>query len=72
MVAAMLLFPHQLRVFFLLCLPAPFYSRTTLPHLAILRLCLVFGVLTIDFGEDIFNARVGVRVDEMAEQIGEA
>ena len=67
----MLLLAHQLSILFLLSLTAALRSGTSFPHLARLGLFGLFCILAVDLGENLFDARVGVRVDEVAEQVSE-
>lgn len=69
--AAMFLFPHQLSIFFLLRLAPTLCSGAALAHFASLCLCLVLGVLAVDLGENLLYARIRVRIDEVAEQVGQ-
>ena len=71
-VSAMLLFANQLGVFFLLGLSPSLSGRATFAHFTSLRLFELFRILTIDFGNDFFDAWIWVRVDEVAEQICKA
>jgi hypothetical protein len=68
----MLLFSHQLGVFLLLGLAPPLSSRSALAHFAGFGLLYILSILAVDLGENLLDVRVWVRVDEMAEQIGEA
>jgi hypothetical protein len=68
----MLLFSDQLRILFLFGLATSLGGCTTLAQLTALRLGFVFSVLTVDLGEDVLDAGIGIGVDEVAEQIGEA
>ena len=70
--STMLFFSDQLRIFFLFGLATSLGGRTTLAQLAALRLGFIFSVLTVDLGEDVFDAGIGIGVDEVAEQISEA
>jgi hypothetical protein len=67
----MLLFAHQLSILLLLSLSASLRSGAAFPHLARLGSLGLFGILAIDLGENLLYARVGVRVDEVAEQISQ-
>jgi hypothetical protein len=68
----MLFFPHQLRILFLLSLPPSLRCCTALAQLAVFCPRLFFSILAVDLGENFLDARVGVRVDEVAEQICQA
>jgi hypothetical protein len=68
----MFLLAHQLRVLFLLRLPPALSGSTAFPDFARLGLLRFFGVLAVDLDEDFFDARVGVGVDKVAEQVSQA
>jgi hypothetical protein len=68
----MLLLAHQLCVLFLLSLPPALSSSTAFPDFARLGLFCFLGILAVDLDENFFDARVGVGVDEVAEQVGQA
>jgi hypothetical protein len=63
----MLLLAHQLSILLLLSFPPALSSGAALPDLAGLGLLRLFCVLAVDLGENLLDARVGVRVDEVAE-----
>jgi|TARA_R110002003_G_scaffold991_11_gene21934 hypothetical protein len=56
----MLLLAHQLGVFFLLGFAPSLSGRATFAHLACLGLLELFGVLTVDLGDDFLDARVWI------------
>jgi hypothetical protein len=68
----MLLLAHQLGILLLLRLPPTLSSSAALADLVGLGLLRLFGVLAVDLGENLLDARVGVGVDEVAEQVGQA
>jgi hypothetical protein len=69
--ATVLLFSDQFGVLFLLSLATSLCSRATLSNLARLGLCLILGILTVDLEENVLDARIGIRVDEVAEEVSE-
>jgi hypothetical protein len=69
---AMLDFSNELRVFFLFCSATAFPSGAALSRMALLCLCFVLLDLSIDLGDDFANAWVGVRFDEMTEEVSQA
>ena len=69
MVATVLLFTHQLSILFLFCLAAALSSRSAFAQLAVFRLDLFLRILSVDLGEDFFDAWVWIRVDEVTEQV---
>jgi hypothetical protein len=66
-----LLLTHQLGILLLLSLSASLRSGAAFPYLACLGSLGLFGILAVDLGENLLDARVGVRVDEVAEQVSE-
>jgi hypothetical protein len=68
----MFLFAHQFSIFFLFSLAPPLSSSSALAYFARLGLLDLFFILAVDFGENLLDMRVWVRVDEMAEQVCEA
>ena len=70
--AAVLLFSDQFGILFLLSLTTSLRSRAALSNLACLGFSLVLGVLAVDLEQNVLDARIGVGVDEVAEEIGEA
>jgi hypothetical protein len=71
-VTATLLFANQLGIFFLFGLAATFYSCAALAQLIGLCLLFLLGIFAIDLGEYFLDARIGIGVDEVAEQICQA
>jgi hypothetical protein len=68
----MFLLAHQLGILFLLSLPPALSRRTALAYFARLGLLGLFCVLTVDLGENLLDVWVRIRVDEVAEQVGQA
>jgi hypothetical protein len=66
-----LLLTHQLGILLLLSLSASLRSGAAFPYLTCLGSLGLFGILAVDLGENLLDARVGVRVDEVAEQVSE-
>jgi hypothetical protein len=66
-----LLLTHQLGILLLLSLSASLRSGAAFSYLACLGSLGLFGILAVDLGENLLDARVGVRVDEVAEQVSE-
>lgn len=65
----MLLFTHQLGVFFLFGLATTFDRCTTFAQLAGLGLLLLFDIFAVDLGKNVFDTRVGVCVNKMSEEV---
>ena len=72
MMTTVLLLSDELCIFLFLCLAAAFRGSATFAQFAVLCLLLIFSVPAIDFGENFFDSGIGVRVNEMTEQISEA